>query len=129
MTESIEKNIFDPLAFDLLDATEQLSTYISENDSPTFRHVIDLEALKKPNTISRSDLLDLISKALLQPLWTLTIVRLFRPILIDLIGRWTLPGFTTFMDGLASLSPPVHTIELVAKAFSNVLPIAPQVKK
>jgi midasin len=130
MTEVTENSIFDPLAFDFFDAIQQLSTYITENDSPTFRHVIDLEQLKNPTTISRSDLLDSVSKAMLNPLWTLTVVRLFRPIVIDLIGRWTLRGFINSMEtNLSNVNTTVHTIELVAKAFSIVLPIVPQVKK
>ncbi|KAG1056125.1 hypothetical protein G6F43_001962 [Rhizopus delemar] len=129
MTEVTENSIFDPLAFDFFDAIQQLSTYITENDSPTFRHVIDLEQLKNPTTISRSDLLDSVSKAMLNPLWTLTVVRLFRPIVIDLIGRWTLQGFINSMEtSLSNVNTTVHTIELVAKAFSIVLPIVPQVK-
>lgn len=120
---------FNPLAFDLEKAVNQLSTLVGGS---TFAGV-DLQLLQSPTTASsRSELLDIISKAMLRPDWTTSIVRLFRPVVIDLVARWTLPGFTTFLDS-APASPnasrTVYKIELVAKAFSSVLPIVPQVKR
>ncbi|KAI9260402.1 hypothetical protein EDC94DRAFT_542138 [Helicostylum pulchrum] len=124
----IDDSTFNPLAFDLMKAVTQLSTLV---EGSTFAGV-DLQILKTPNAAtSKSQLLDIVSKAMLRPEWTTSVVRLFRPIVIDLIARWTLPGFTTFLDS-ASVSPnassTVYKIELVAKAFSTVLPIVPQVK-
>lgn len=124
-----DHSTFNPLAFDLMKAVTQLSTLV---EGSTFAGV-DLQLLSTPTlATSRSQLLDIISKAMLGPEWTTNIVRLFRPIVIDLVARWTLPGFTTFLDS-ASVSPnassTVYKIELVAKAFSTVLPIVPQVKR
>lgn len=125
----IDDSTFNPLAFDLMKAVTQLSTLV---EGSTFAGV-DLQILKTPNAAtSKSQLLDIVSKAMLRPEWTTSVVRLFRPIVIDLVARWTLPGFTTFLDS-ASVSPnassTVYKIELVAKAFSTVLPIVPQVKR
>lgn len=129
VTEVADCSTFDPLAFDLLKAVTQLSTLV---EGSTFAGV-DLQLLQSPiTTNSRSQLLDVVSKSMLKPEWTTSVVRLFRPIVIDLVARWTLPGFTTFLDS-APLSPnassTVYKIELVAKAFSTVLPIVPQVKR
>jgi midasin len=121
---------FNPLAFDLLKAVSQLSTLIGGS---TFGSV-DLGILHDPTTTtaSRSQLLDTVSKAMLKPEWTLSVIRLFRPIAIDLVARWTLPGFTNFLDSAPAspnASKTVYKIELVAKAISIVLPIVPQVKR
>lgn len=129
IAEVKDYSTFNPLAFDLMKAVNQLSTLV---EGSTFANV-DLQLLQSPNTASsRSELLNIISKAMLRPEWTTSIVRLFRPIVIDLVARWTLPGFTTFLDS-APASPnasrTVYKNELVAKAFSNVLPIVPQVKR
>jgi midasin len=129
VAEVTDYSTFNPLAFDLMKAVTQLSTLV---EGSTFAGV-DLQLLSAPTlATSRSQLLDIISKAMLRPEWTTSIVRLFRPIVIDLVARWTLPGFTTFLDS-ASVSPnasrTVYKIELVAKAFSTVLPIVPQVKR
>lgn len=129
VTEVTDYSTFNPLAFDLLKAVTQLSTLV---EGSTFAGV-DLQILQSPTTAnSRSQLLDVVSKTMLRPEWTTSVVRLFRPIVIDLVARWTLPGFTTFLDS-APLSPnassTVYKIELVAKAFSTVLPIVPQVKR
>ncbi|KAL7319508.1 AAA ATPase midasin [Mucor circinelloides] len=126
-----ESDVFNPLAFDFIHAVNQLSTLIG---SSTFGSV-DLDVLHQAATFtdatSKSQLLDTVSKAMLKPEWTLSVVRLFRPIVIDLVARWTLPSFTDFLDS-ASASPnanrTVYKIELVAKAVSVVLPIVPQVK-
>lgn len=128
-TEVTESNVFNPLAFDLINAVSQLSTLIG---SSTFGSV-DLELLHGATTSTpKTQLLDTVSKAMLKPEWTLSVVRLFRPIVIDLVARWTLPGFTNFLDS-APASPnanrTVYKIELVAKAISVVLPIVPQVKR
>lgn len=128
-TEVVDSSTFNPLGFDLMKAVTQLSSLV---EGSTFAGV-DLQQLKTPNTtISKSQLLDIVSKVMLRPEWTTSVVRLFRPIVIDLVARWTLPGFTTFLD-TASVSPntssTVYKIELVAKAFSTVLPIVPQVKR
>ncbi|CEI96453.1 Putative Midasin [Rhizopus microsporus] len=129
MVEATEDNIFDPLSFDFLAAVQQLSAYVIEQEESALDAIIDLEVLKNPNSISRSDLLDLVSRAMINPSWTLAVVRLFRPIVIDLIGRWTMPGFTTLIEtALSKTHTTVHTTELIAKAFSVILPIAPQVK-
>lgn len=127
-----ESDVFNPLAFDFIHAVNQLSTLIG---SSTFGSV-DLDVLHQAATFtdatSKSQLLDTVSKAMLKPEWTLSVVRLFRPIVIDLVARWTLPSFTDFLDS-ASASPnanrTVYKIELVAKAVSVVLPIVPQVKR
>lgn len=128
-TEVTESNVFNPLAFDLINAVSQLSTLIG---SSTFGSV-DLELLHGATTSTpKTQLLDIVSIAMLKPEWTLSVVRLFRPIVIDLVARWTLPGFTNFLDS-APASPnanrTVYKIELVAKAISVVLPIVPQVKR
>lgn len=129
VTESVDFDTFNPLSFDLLKAVSQLSTLIGGS---TFESV-DLDILHEPTkATSNSQLLDIVSKAMLKPEWTISIIRLFRPIVIDLVARWTLPGFTAFLD-FASASPnaskTVYKIELVAKAISIVLPIVPQVKR
>lgn len=128
-TENVEFDTFNPLSFDLLKAVSQLSTLIGGS---TFESV-DLEILHEPTkATSNSQILDTVAKAMLKPEWTISVIRLFRPIVIDLVARWTLPGFTTFLD-FASASPnaskTVYKIELVAKAISIVLPIVPQVKR
>ncbi|PHZ13684.1 midasin [Rhizopus microsporus ATCC 52813] len=129
MVEATEDSIFDPLSFDFLAAVQQLSAYVIEQEESALDAIIDHEVLKNPNSISRSNLLDLVSRAMINPSWTLTVVRLFRPIVIDLIGRWTMPGFTTLIEtALSKTHTTVHTTELIAKAFSVILPIAPQVK-
>ncbi|KAI8086936.1 P-loop containing nucleoside triphosphate hydrolase protein [Gilbertella persicaria] len=123
-----EHATFDPLAFDFLEAVSQLSTLVRGSSFGS----LDLELLHSPTkTTSNTQILDTVSKAMIKPEWTLSVIRLFRPIIIDLVARWTLPGFTTFLD-TASASPnassTVYKIELVARAFSIVLPIVPQVK-
>lgn len=133
-TPATESDVFNPLAFDFIHAVNQLSTLIG---SSTFGSV-DLDKLHQATAAtttaatSKTQLLDTVSKAMLKPEWTLSVVRLFRPIVIDLVARWTLPGFTDFLDS-ASASPnanrTVYKIELVAKAISVVLPIVPQVKR
>lgn len=129
VNESADFNTFNPLSFDLLKAVSQLSTLIGGS---TFGSV-DLDILHQPTRAnSNSEILDTVSKAMLKPEWTISVIRLFRPIVIDLVARWTLPGFTSFLD-FASASPnaskTVYKIELVAKAISIVLPIVPQVKR
>lgn len=130
VTEIAAHTIFNPLAFDLLKAVSQMSTLVGGS---TFGS-IDLDILHntKTTTASRSQLLDTVSKAMLKPEWTLSVIRLFRPIVIDLVARWTLPGFTNFLDSAPAshnASKTVYKIELVAKAISVVLPIVPQVKR
>ncbi|KAI8642397.1 hypothetical protein BD408DRAFT_180035 [Parasitella parasitica] len=128
VTSATESHVFNPFAFDIFKAVSQLSTLIG---SSTFGSV-DLDFLHGANTLTpKNQLLDTVSKAMINPEWTPSIVRLFRPIVIDLVARWTLPGFTDFLDS-APASPnasrTVYKIELVAKAFSVVFPIVPQVK-
>jgi hypothetical protein len=94
---------FNPLDFDLKGAIGQLE--IDANNS------------------QGSELLDLVSRSMLDPNLTLRVVRACRPIVIDLVARWTLPGFTSFLD------QHVNKTELVAKAFSLMLPVVPQVKR
>ncbi|KAI8972107.1 hypothetical protein BDB01DRAFT_854805 [Pilobolus umbonatus] len=116
-----EHSVYDPLSFDLMTAVQLLSEQLTASDLPG----IDLTSLH--STTSNTQLLNTISQCMLHPSWTLTTIHLFRPLAIDLIARWTLPGFTTFLDA-TSQSSTVYKIELVAKAFSLVLPIVPQVK-
>ncbi|KAI9487690.1 MAG: hypothetical protein EXX96DRAFT_514297 [Benjaminiella poitrasii] len=120
--------MFNPLAFDLMKAVNQLSTLIGRS---TFGSE-NFDILHTPTIqSSKTQLLDAVSKAMLKPEWTLSTISLFRPIAIDLVARWTLSGFTDFLDH-ASTSPnankTVYKIELIAKAFSIALPIVPQVK-
>ncbi|CEP09720.1 hypothetical protein [Parasitella parasitica] len=127
-TSASEPHVFNPLAFDLSKAVSQLSTLIG---SSTFGSV-DLDIIHGANSLTaKSRLLDTVAKAMINPAWTLGAIRLFRPIVIDLVARWTLPGFTNFLDSTPAspnASRTVYKIELVAKAFSIVLPIVPQVK-
>ncbi|KAI7907509.1 P-loop containing nucleoside triphosphate hydrolase protein [Cokeromyces recurvatus] len=125
--DAIDKT-FNPLNFDFMKAVSQLSTLI---DRSTFGNE-SFDVLHTPNlATSKSQLLDAVSKAMLNPKWTLSTISLFRPIVIDLVARWTLPGFADFLDHASTLtntSKTVYKIELIAKAFSVTLPIMPQVK-
>ncbi|KAI8971571.1 P-loop containing nucleoside triphosphate hydrolase protein [Mycotypha africana] len=119
---------YNPLSFDFAGAVNQLSVVIKGSIFAS----LDLSVIHDPSLASsKTVLLETISKAMLNPEWTNCIIDLFRPIVIDLVARWTLPGFTDFIDAnpaSPNSNKTVYKIELVAKAFSTVLPTVPQVK-
>ncbi|KAI8371327.1 P-loop containing nucleoside triphosphate hydrolase protein [Radiomyces spectabilis] len=125
--------LYNPLDLDLKASVKAFQSLCLEGKQEflaTDLHVLQT-FLDNPASVSRSTVLDTLSKCMLNPSWTLHIVKLFRPIAIDLVARWVTPGFTAFLDDTPTLnrtSATVHKIELVAKAFSIVLPILPQVK-
>ncbi|KAF7722956.1 AAA ATPase midasin [Apophysomyces ossiformis] len=133
VTEPSRHQPYNPLAIDLRAAVQKLQLSCLQ-DSPPFAN-LDTQLynafLADPNSVPRSKLLDTVSQCMLNPKWTLPIVELFRPIAIDLIARWALPSFTAFLEAIPcspNSSSAVNRIELVAKAFSVVLPVVPQVK-
>ncbi|CAG8438258.1 2742_t:CDS:10 [Acaulospora morrowiae] len=66
-------------------------------------------------------ILNVISELLLHPPLTLPISELFRPVLIDLTSRWLYPD-----DAYHTNNSAVFRVESVALAFSQLLPLAPQ---
>ncbi|KAL0096148.1 P-loop containing nucleoside triphosphate hydrolase protein [Phycomyces blakesleeanus] len=129
ITESPSIPLYNPLAIDLTTAVQKLQSCLRA--SPPFcvdTRLVD-QFLADPENVSKSDLLDTIARLMINPSWTLDIVQIFRPIAIDLIARWATPGFTFFLEAVSTnVSGTVHRIEMVAKAFSLVLPVVPQVK-
>lgn len=117
-------DLYNPLAIDLQKTIQHFLASCVSRDS-----AIDLSLLQhyvtQPDSVQQPKVLDLLSQCLCYPPWTRSMVSLFRPIVIDLVARWTMPGFTTFLETTST----VHKIELVAKAFSVLLPVVPQVKR
>ncbi|CAJ0828752.1 4355_t:CDS:2, partial [Entrophospora sp. SA101] len=84
---------------------------------------------KDPNELIKS--LDIISELLLHPKLTLKIAESLRPILIDLVSRWSLQlnidnYNNTKSNQLFSNKEYFLRIEKVALAFTQLLPITPQ---
>lgn len=128
--EIVASDLYNPLSIDLHDAVKRFQAsfldgiptattmFLDRSDLDNLYHFVS-----NPASTPKTKVLDSLSRCMLNPRWTQTIVKLFRPIAMDLVARWTMPGFTTFLDGA------VNRIEFVAKAFSIVLPILPQVKR
>lgn len=125
---STMSDLYNPLAIDLQTTIQQFQATCVSRDSP-LPAAIDLSLLQQylnqPDSVQQSKVLDQLSQCLCYPPWTRPMVSLFRPIIIDLVARWTMPGFTTSLETTST----VHKIELVAKAFSVLLPVVPQVKR
>ncbi|KAI7849614.1 P-loop containing nucleoside triphosphate hydrolase protein [Circinella umbellata] len=115
--------LYNPLAFDLKSAIRQfLPTLLASHDITTTINVSLLERyVNNPTTVPRSHVLNTLSICLFHSTYTRTMISLFRPIVLDLVARWATPAFIQEPNA-------VNRIEWVAKAFSIVLPIVPQVK-
>ena len=116
--------LYNPLAFDLKSGIRQLlPTLLASHDITTTINVSLLERyVNDPTTVPRSHVLDTLSICLFHSTYTRTMISLFRPIVLDLVARWATPAFLQEPNA-------VNRIEWVAKAFSIVLPIVPQVKR
>ncbi|KAI9314232.1 P-loop containing nucleoside triphosphate hydrolase protein [Dichotomocladium elegans] len=138
VVDSPSDALYNPLAIDLQCAVRQFQTTccIEPLPVPTYAAAIDLRVLQQyasnPASVPTSRVLEILSQCLLNSAWTQSMVTLFRPIVIDLVARWVTPGFTTFLEmaDTKSTKPAgaVNRIEVVAKAFSIILPVVPQVK-
>ncbi|CAG8487914.1 37837_t:CDS:10, partial [Gigaspora margarita] len=136
--KSYETGLFDPLEMDIYTACKDLLLKIERirkvNQSDVLEHSCNFlnaflinedcvdSVIKPPSTC---ELLDCLSDLLLHPLLTLPIAELFRPILLDLVSRWLLPRNTTHTSILVKFEV-YSRIENIAFAFSQLLPIAPQ---
>ncbi|KAI8145635.1 P-loop containing nucleoside triphosphate hydrolase protein [Fennellomyces sp. T-0311] len=117
----LQDDFYNPLAFDLPNAIRQLETTCQLSTNPS----IDVQLLDRyvqnPRSVSTTNVLDTLSRCLLHSAYTPTMISLFRPIVLDLVARWATPAFINEPNA-------VNRIEWVAKAFSIVLPVVPQVK-
>lgn len=121
----VEDDLYNPLAIDLPGTVRHFqSSILAENQ------LLDTKILEQyacnPENVAKSAVLDKLSQCLLAPPYTLPMIKLFRPIVIDLVARWLLPGLTSFLE--TDNNNAIQKIELVAKAFSVILPVVPQVK-
>ncbi|KAG9286447.1 hypothetical protein G9A89_014613, partial [Geosiphon pyriformis] len=136
-----EQTPFDPLSMNIYTATEKLLTIINDIREENPRqfpfalkgHFDNLEKyIASSGDISAqkssiSFLLPCISDLLLHPKFTLPIAQLYRPLLIDLVARWLLPDSQDKIDEVLDTDICAKSrVELVASAFSRLLPIAPQ---
>ncbi|KAI9262309.1 P-loop containing nucleoside triphosphate hydrolase protein [Phascolomyces articulosus] len=119
-------DLYNPLAFDLPTAVRQLLPTIHNNTpNNNTNTAINISLLEQyvndPTSVPGSHVLDTLSICLFHSSFTRSMISLFRPIVLDLVARWATPAFLQEPNA-------VHRIEWVAKAFSIVLPIVPQVK-
>ncbi|KAF9437661.1 AAA ATPase midasin [Entomortierella beljakovae] len=147
--------IHDPLNMDLSSATTDLlefldtQTHISPNEgilSPTQRQVLsDFAEDSNARTFTRgetSTALNIISQLLKNQRFTMKIIELYRPLILDLVSRWLTSDSISSPSNSSSSSPLVghnksdtdHSIstkqdlESMARTFALILPIIPQVK-
>lgn len=121
----VEDDLYNPLAIDLLEAVRQLQRIIPAENRLLDTKILD-EYTFNSESVTKTAVLDKLSQCLLAPPYTLPMISVFRPIVIDLVARWLTPGFTNFLE---TDNNAVQKIELVAKAFSVILPVVPQVKR
>ncbi|KAL1916197.1 uncharacterized protein VTP21DRAFT_5814 [Calcarisporiella thermophila] len=136
---------FDPSHFDLVAATHSLRKVLNSiptNDKQKYNLLRNIDALLvfSRNHVSALSveeartLLAGLSGLLLEPCLTTYMVRIFRPILVDLVARWLLIPDASHCrlvkgEGGENLMEDIHTrIERIAAAFSVILPLAPQIK-
>ncbi|CAG8447499.1 16137_t:CDS:10 [Dentiscutata erythropus] len=135
---SFETELFDPLEIDIYTACKGLLLKIERirqsNQFDVLENFCNFlnaflinedchDSVIKP--LSTRELLNCLSDLLLHPLLTLPIAELFRPILLDLVSRWLLPRETMQISTFDKFEV-YSRIDNVAFAFSQLLPIAPQ---
>lgn len=134
--------LFDPTAIDIVTAVNHLLSVIDDLHQkppagyiPPFvsqHYYRQLRAFAAPvdpqDPRDTSNLLNCLSRLLLVPLLTKHVVQAFRPIVIDLAARWLVNGNPNEMDVEGS-SNIFEKVEGVARAFSIMLPIVPQIKR
>ena len=117
--------MYNPLCMNLDEAIQELMEVLAQMEGS--RHTSQQEAvdnvmntiLKSP-AISNWEILNCLSKLLLNPTLTMRVAKLFRPILIDLASRWLLA------EAVNSDQSIFAHVESVAGAFSRLIPIHPQ---
>ncbi|KAF9929042.1 AAA ATPase midasin, partial [Modicella reniformis] len=156
--------LHDPLCTDLSAATTglldfldtQITTSIIRPSServvllsPTQRHALEVFAhVSRPiSHVDTNQALNIISQLLKNEHLSMKIVELYRPLVLDLVARWLVPGPGSG-SASSSLSPLIHQdgdfisssgnssssrslpqdLEDMARAFALILPIVPQVK-
>ncbi|KAI9276342.1 P-loop containing nucleoside triphosphate hydrolase protein [Umbelopsis sp. AD052] len=131
MTEAVaaeqKVSLFSPLTMDLKVAVEALIIVLERlSDSPDDMTILRA-FVADPDNANKSNLLDCVSRLMLRQDLTMFIIRTFRPLAVDLVARWLTPRFLDFLVSNDSIHI-VYRIESTAKAFSLILPIAPQTK-
>jgi hypothetical protein len=146
-------SIHDPLSMDLSAATTDLldfldtQTYIKLTDkilSPIQRHALTVFA-DGTKTLTRQEtgqVLNILSNLLKNEHLACKVVQLFRPILLDLVARWLVsdPASSPLLDQTQHQTSDNSSLvdhnrnsqqdlESMARAFSLILPIVPQVKR
>src|SRR6266540_2377386 len=129
-----EFDLYDPLRIDMKTACQTLLSTIDQINQQNISFAVNLgqcEILSSYimnvanyETKNTNKILDCISDLLLNPSLTLIIANLFRPILIDLVSRWSLSNDDE--DNIMEVDyDAVSKVESVANAYSLLLPIAP----
>ncbi|KAH8552550.1 P-loop containing nucleoside triphosphate hydrolase protein [Umbelopsis sp. PMI_123] len=131
MTEAVTAerkiSLFSPLNMDLKAAVGEL-IIVLERLPNTLDELPVLRALvADPENANKSHLLDCVARLMLRQDLTMFIIKTFRPLAVDLVARWLTPRFLDFLVSDDSTHI-VYRIESTAKAFSLILPIAPQTK-
>jgi hypothetical protein len=132
MTEAVAAehtvSLFSPLTMDLKVAVEALIIVLERlSDAPDDMAILRA-FVDDPENTNKSHLLDCVSRLMLRQDLTMFIIRTFRPLAVDLVARWLTPRFLDFLVSNDSIHI-VYRIESTAKAFSLILPIAPQTKR
>jgi type II secretory pathway component PulM len=123
---------FDPLCFDLVDALNAFSTWISNQNVQIQAHAAVKKFHVARASSTTSAMLDQLSSMLRCQEFTAQIQLLFRPLAVDLVARWLSNVQNRF--GVASLdiadAPVDHMSETerAAQAFATLLPTSPQLK-
>jgi hypothetical protein len=132
MTEAVaaeqKVSLFSPLAMDLKVAVDALATALERSPHTPQDMTILRSFVADPENADKSQLLDCVSRLMLRQDLTLLIVKTFRPLAVDLVARWLTPRFLDFLISNDNIHI-VYRIESTAKAFSVILPIAPQTKR
>jgi len=131
MTEAVaaeqKVSLFSPLTMDLKAAVDALATALDRSPHATQDMTILRSFVADPENVNKAQLLDCVSRLMLRHDLTLFIVQTFRPLAVDLVARWLAPRFLDFLISNDNIHI-VYRIESTAKAFSVILPIAPQTK-
>lgn len=132
MTEAVaaeqKVSLFSPLTMDLKAAVDALATALDRSPHATQDMTILRSFVADPENVNKAQLLDCVSRLMLRHDLTLFIVQTFRPLAVDLVARWLTPRFLDFFISNDNIHI-VYRIESTAKAFSVILPIAPQTKR